>query len=39
VIGDKNAILQINVDPKTVMTSTGRLIVNFPYYYEASGSD
>lgn len=38
-IGDKNAILTITVVPETVLAGNGILVVNFPEYYEAAGSD
>ena len=39
VIGVENAILSITVQPETVMLEEGTLVVNFPMYYENSGSD
>ena len=39
IIGDTNAILEIYVDPETVLSSTGTLVVNFPEYYENSQRD
>ena len=39
VIGASNAVLSLEVDPETRMLSDGTLVVNFPMYYENSGSD
>lgn len=38
-IGDKASILQIEIQPSTVMTAAGRVVLNLPQYYERAGSD
>jgi len=39
IIGDKTAILSIDVSPSTVMAGSGKVMLTFPFYYDASGSD
>ena len=39
VVGDDQAILQIDIEPETTMVASGQVVVRFPDYYENAGSD
>lgn len=39
VVGKINSVLSVVAKPDTSMSSVGTLVINFPLYYENSGSD